>query len=103
GCRQSDPSPKGEQGNGTSTLPGVESTAQVADNTASNTTGTLSAPNTGNTTLPVNPDQTQPGAPAIGGTEYVIAKGDTFSSIATHFHVTTKAIMEANSGIEAKS
>ncbi|HTL54832.1 MAG TPA: LysM peptidoglycan-binding domain-containing protein [Candidatus Limnocylindrales bacterium] len=35
-----------------------------------------------------------------GATEYIIAKGDTFSIIAKKFHVTTKALMDANPGVE---
>jgi LysM repeat protein len=33
-------------------------------------------------------------------TEYTIVKGDTYSTIAKKFHVTTKALQEANPGIE---
>ena len=39
--------------------------------------------------------------PAItGATEYVIAKGDSFSSIAKKFHISVKALMDANPGVE---
>ena len=40
-----------------------------------------------------------PLAPA-GATEYAIVKGDYLEKIAKNFHVTTKAILEANPGIE---
>jgi LysM repeat protein len=43
-----------------------------------------------------------PPAPPAGATEYTIAKGDTFSTIATKFHVTTKAIGDANPGVDSK-
>ncbi len=42
---------------------------------------------------------TQPVAPA-GATEYTIVKGDILEKIAPKFHVTVKAITEANPGIE---
>jgi LysM repeat protein len=39
-------------------------------------------------------------APASGATEYKIAAGDNFSTLAKKFHVTSKAIVEANPGVE---
>src|SRR5262249_31478559 len=42
--------------------------------------------------------QTQP--TTTGATEYIIAKGDTFSIIAKKFHISTKALMDANPGVE---
>jgi LysM repeat protein len=39
-------------------------------------------------------------AAAAGTTDYVIAKGDILEKIASKFHVTVKAIIEANPGIE---
>ena len=42
----------------------------------------------------------QPVVPA-GATEYAIAKGDTFSTIAKKFHVTAKAIADANPGVDS--
>ncbi len=41
-----------------------------------------------------------PTQPAAGPTEYKIAKGDTLSSVAKKFHVSLKALMEANPGID---
>jgi LysM repeat protein len=40
--------------------------------------------------------------PALGtsATEYVIAKGDSFSTVAKKFHVSVKALMDANPGVE---
>ncbi len=38
--------------------------------------------------------------PAAGSTEYKVAKGDSFSSIAKKNHVSLKALMEANPGVE---
>ena len=45
----------------------------------------------------------QPTPPPVPETQdYTIVKGDTFATIATHNHVTTKAIMEANPGVDPK-
>ena len=38
--------------------------------------------------------------PTTGVTEYTLASGDNFSSLAKKFHVTVKAIMDANPGLE---
>src|SRR5262249_44568990 len=43
---------------------------------------------------------TAPAVPAAGTTEYTIAKGDTLGTIAKKFHVTVKAITDANPGVE---
>jgi LysM repeat protein len=54
---------------------------------------------------PTNPPTTmtaaQPSAPASSLTDYKIAQGDTFSTLAKKFHVSVKAIEEANPGVEA--
>ena len=42
--------------------------------------------------------QSQP--TTTGATEYIIAKGDNFSTIAKKFHISTKALMDANPGVE---
>jgi LysM repeat protein len=39
--------------------------------------------------------------PAVGITQYKVAKGDTYSSIAAKFHVTVKALTDANPNVEA--
>src|SRR6266436_275436 len=49
---------------------------------------------------PVPPGVPETAAPPGGGTEYTIAKGDTFSTIASHFHVSVKAITDANPGVD---
>jgi LysM repeat protein len=49
---------------------------------------------------PVEQPQSVPAAPATSATDYVIAKGDTFSKIATKFHVAIKALLEANPSVE---
>jgi len=49
-------------------------------------------------TAPVEPPVT-PSLPA-GATEYVIVKGDNFSTLAPKFHVSAKAIADANPNVE---
>jgi LysM repeat protein len=99
GCRRDEPTQKGEQAASSSALPTIESQAQVADPAATSNTTPATA---GTTPTPTPGTPESPGAPStIGGTDYAIAKGDTFSSIATHFHVTTKAIVDANPGVDA--
>lgn len=49
------------------------------------------------------PAQVEPVAPPVvpsGATEYAIAKGDSFSTLATKFHVSAKAIADANPGVQ---
>jgi len=55
---------------------------------------TNQTPATATAIAPVPP----PEAPAP--TEYTIASGDNFSSLAKKFHVTTKALLDANPGVE---
>ncbi len=43
---------------------------------------------------------TPPPVPEAGTSEYVVKKGDTFSSIAPKFHITMKALQEANPNVE---
>lgn len=49
-------------------------------------------------TEPVTPPPTPPSA--THPTEYKVLKGDNFSTIARKFHVTTKAITDANPGVD---
>jgi peptidoglycan endopeptidase LytE len=46
------------------------------------------------------PPAAQTPAPVTSATDYVIAKGDSFSTIAKKFHVSVKALMDANPGVE---
>jgi len=71
---------------------------------SSNTNITTDAAQTATTQTPV--DGTKPAEPPaavpIGGAEYIIAKGDTYGSIATKSHVTVKALEDANPGVDPK-
>jgi LysM repeat protein len=65
---------------------------------------TLAAPPSATTTPtpapaepPPQPVATPPPTPA---SDYTIAKGDTFSTVAKKFHVTVKALLEANPSVE---
>ncbi len=42
----------------------------------------------------------EPPQPAAGATDYVIVKGDTFSTIAKKFHVSVKALLDANPSVQ---
>lgn len=92
GCRR-EPTQSAEQ-TSNAAPPSVESAAAVDTN--------LTAPQPAVAPVaPTVPDNTAAAAPA-GGTEYTIAKGDTYSTIASHFHVSVKAIAEANPGVDEK-
>src|ERR1035441_3138008 len=52
-------------------------------------------------TVPVPIETPVPPAIPAGTTEYAIAKGDNFSTLAKKFHVSAKAIADANPGVEA--
>jgi LysM repeat protein len=56
--------------------------------------------------VPPPPPDTQPystpSAPAAGGTDYVVIRGDSFSTIADRFGVTVKAIQNANPAIDPR-
>ena len=51
---------------------------------------------------PVPAESTPPPAPPASGTEYVVSKGDSFSTMAKKFHVSIKAITDANPGVDSK-
>ena len=52
-------------------------------------------------TAPAQVEMPAPPAVPAGATEYAIAKGDSFITIAKKFHVSAKAITDANPGVEA--
>jgi LysM repeat protein len=69
------------------------------------TTSTNAELTPGNPTVPPA-GQTQvetptPPAPPVGGTEHVVAKGDSFSTLAKKYHISVKAITEANPGVDS--
>ena len=80
-----------------------------ATNNAVDTAASFTPTNTGVDTNPVaaapsNPtpviDTTVTPPPPAAPTEYAIAKGDSFSSLALKFKVTAKAIADANAGVD---
>ena len=90
GCKKEpDASTQGATDQITNTAPPVfESTNQpVADTN----------PSSGSTNVETTPPMP---VPAGGMTEYTIAKGDTYATISKKFHVTVKAITDANPGVE---
>jgi LysM repeat protein len=109
GCHQEDKATASNTAN-TATTPAFDpATAMVDSNGAPATAvnngqpgapSTPAAPNTGSPTTPAATTLTSHDAPAAAG-EYTVAKGDTFATIAKKSGVTTKALMEANPGVEA--
>jgi LysM repeat protein len=72
-------------------------------NTPAAPTNAAVAPTPVTPAAPANPtivEPVPPSAPPAGGTEYTVAKGDTFGSLAKKFHVSVKAITEANPGVD---
>jgi len=73
-------------------------------NTNTTVTATNPAPAPAEPAPPVTnaapPEPTPPPAPPATGTEYSIAKGDTFGKLAKKFHVSVKAIEAANPGVD---
>jgi LysM repeat protein len=66
---------------------------------ASNVTAAASPTNPAPASPPIEPVQ-PPTAPAQSATDYVIVKGDTFSTVAKKFHVSLKALVDANPSVE---
>jgi peptidoglycan endopeptidase LytE len=52
-------------------------------------------------TAPVPVETPVPAAVPAGATEYAIVKGDSFSTIAKKFHVSVKAVTDANPGVDS--
>jgi LysM repeat protein len=88
----------------TNGVAGTESTNAPAPsfveptNSPALTTNPLPAPT--NTAFNPAPLEQPPVAPATAASDYVIVKGDTFSTIAKKFHVGTKSLLEANPSVE---
>lgn len=79
-------------------------------NTAADTTAAFNPTNPpvdtnpppSNPTTPVVVQDVTPAAAPAAPAEYTIAQGDTFSTIAAKFRVTTRAIIDANPGVDPK-
>ena len=100
GCRK--PTDSGETaGTDTNTTVAQLPTNPPDMGTASNTT--TPPPVTNPPTYTPPPPPPAPPAPPVAATEdYTIVKGDLIANIATHNHVTTKAILDANPGLDPK-
>jgi LysM repeat protein len=95
---QQTPPPQEEASANTNAAPALDTptNAAAAD---TNTAPTSTMATTPSPTPEVPPTSGMP-APMTGTTDYKIASGDTISSIAKKNHVTSKALMEANPGIQ---
>ncbi len=91
GCRQEERSSQTQTTNNP-VPPSLEPTTGVVADT--------SAPLPSTATNLVPSFETGPGLPAVGGSEYTIVSGDTLSTIARRFHLTVRAIADANPGLE---
>jgi len=92
GCGQSKESASPTENTASNTPPAFVDTNNTQV-TASNPPVVVTAPTPVETpTLPT---------PPAGATEYAITKGDSFSTLAKKFHVSAKAIADANPGVEA--
>jgi len=90
GCKKDNQAGTGSASDVTNAPPTTPVAAFEPTNMPPAVTNMASAPST--TLAPTPP----PEAPA----EYTIAAGDSFSSVAKKFHVTTKALVDANPGVE---
>jgi LysM repeat protein len=92
GCRKEDPSAQqtADQNTNTAAAQNFQPSQQVVVET--------SAPPAVTATTPTPAVPETPQAPAA--TEYVVKAGDSYSRIASNFHVTSKAIAEANPGVD---
>jgi LysM repeat protein len=83
--------------------PDVSTQTEPTNNPATTFVEPTNAPSAATNEMVANtntlPPVAQP-APMTSATEYVIAKGDNFSTIAKKFHVSVKALMDANPGVE---
>jgi len=83
--------------------PDLSTQNEATNNPASTFVEPTNAPSTGTNELVGNTNSVSPVAQpptTTAATEYVIAKGDSFSTIAKKFHVSVKALMDANPGVE---
>ena len=98
GCKR-EPDNSASAGGGTND---VTNSAAPIFNEPTNTFSTATNAMSGltNTAPPVSEPTPPVMPPAAPATEYVIVKGDTFSTIAKKFHVSIKALQEANPAVE---
>jgi LysM repeat protein len=84
-------------------LPSVDASLPgAASNTAPAFTSAPTSPPTMTSfdQTPAPPVTTSPFTPTPSASDYKVVKGDTFATIAKKLHVSTKALMDANPGVE---
>ncbi len=106
GCRKPNDQTDGSNGSATDALASNNTPQLTAPSnelgSASNVVTTNATPET-NPVPVVNNTPPPPVAPPVAETEdYTIVKGDTYATIATSKHTTSKAIMDANPGVDPK-
>lgn len=108
GCRKPNDQTDGSNGSATDALSSNTTSQLTAPSnelgSASNVVTTNATPETNPVPVVNNtPPPPVPPAPPVAETEdYTIVKGDTYATIAKSKHMTTKAIMDANPGVDAK-
>src|SRR2546430_15931244 len=102
GCRRDDAATKTDQPTTTTAeaMPQLQTTNPPANESASGATTVANPGTTPGTTS--TPDANNATASSPGGAEHTIAKGDTYSTIATHYHVTVRSLADANPGVDEK-
>jgi LysM repeat protein len=98
GCQKPPEPPPAPAEPTNATPPFVEPTNTVTAPT-SETVAPVPPPAPPATQLPV--ETLPPPVLPSGGTEYVVTKGDNFSALAKKFHVSVKAISDANPGVDS--
>lgn len=107
GC-QRQPTTGGASGDtqGAATTPDLSGTAIASTPAATNTVGTATTDAvTTNATAASSPfpsDSATPATSALPTKDYVVVKGDSFYKIAKANHITTKALTDANPGVDSK-
>ena len=89
------PPPAPEQTTETNNPPPFEAPTNAPPPDASN-----AAPVTAPAPVPAPAPEVAAVVPTVGATDYKVAKGDTYSTIAKKFHVPVKAISDANPGVQ---
>src|SRR5690348_14585917 len=82
--------------------PDLSTQTESTNNPAATFVEPTNAPPIGTNDVFANTNTAPVAQPPLGtaATEYVIAKGDSFSTIAKKFHISVKALMDANPGVE---
>jgi LysM repeat protein len=99
GCHKDDAGTKTTE---QQTTPSTTAMAPTFESTNTNVTPDAAVATANTAPEPLKPPAAPESPAAIGGTEYTIAKGDTFGTISKTYHVSVKALEDANPGVDPK-